>query len=181
MGVGIIDPSVGVGAFFPSQWKSWWGLDWAIPGSLFGNVIEVVNSPLCIERTAPSSGEVFLCGLLRCRIKNTGEIWKICIDTAGAVYALLESLHWSIKWWILGLRCCRISPSYHFPNRNCFSANLRSELRSIAVRDRIQTQRLVCAGGATDSSTRIAGRLLLHFVSHLECPRIRTGHAIKIA
>jgi hypothetical protein len=62
MSVEVIDPSVGVGALFPSQWKSGRRVDWVIPGSLFSDVVEVINSPVCVERTAPSSWEV-LCVL----------------------------------------------------------------------------------------------------------------------
>lgn len=176
MDVGIVNPSIRVGAFFPPQWKRGWCLNWRIPGCLFGDVVEVIHSPVRIECTAPSGREGLRELNLRLGyklgdIRNSGNI-GIQVVEAGCV--VLDSLHWNIWRHNLGVWCCYIRPSYRLSRRNGFSGDLWSWLRRVAVRNRIDSPGLVCAYGVSDTSSRMAGRLVLHLLDRLQVPNAKT-------
>jgi hypothetical protein len=139
MGIKVIDPSIGIGSLFPPQWKSRRGLNWTVPGGFFGDMIEIIYPPVCIERTPPSSREV-LCDLVLWLSRKRSDIrdgGNVCIEIAKAGYAILGSLHRSVHWHSLGLGCCRIRCPNRFSNRDGFPAYLGSALRSIPLRNRI--------------------------------------------
>lgn len=149
-------------------------MNWGVPRSLFCDVVEIIYPPVCVERTAPSSRQS-LCGVRlllsndRSYMRDRGDIG---IEIAGPRYAVLGRLQRGVQWRSLGVSCCRIRNPNRFSNRNCFPAHLRSALRCVPLRKQIQSDRLLRACEATDSSTHIVGRLLLHFIDPLERPRM---------